>query len=1361
MVFAFDRTPVPDAAPARAPAPVLPQRDRRPAEPARGKAAERAASETRQRATDPMGARGGKSGGQALDPALAARYGAAYGADLTGVRVHRDSEEAVAMGARAFAMGEEVAFAPGEYQPGTPEGDHLLAHELAHVVQQSRGEAGVQRAGGVGPAEAEADKAASVAVGGGAVGGLSAAPPGAPQLAPKGTRAPEEVAPGEVDLGSGSFLPGPETEQAIQAAGQKGALVNVKLASVASGQVRARVDRRGAYRFVGDADRVPITGGPLSKLTGLAPHLALSIGKENVVTGFVTPQAKGGASAFAQLMRGKEGPASLGWAAVSHLRGIEVQNTFTGGTLTVSASGFSARFGNLVDGTASFSIDNAAYSFDATLDFSTDRFKGFQPGAAFEIHRSPEGKFTGAGTLSVALGGLTTTAKVSYHDGQVDLQGTLAVQKGSFSGSVTLLWADPGTIRDAVHRSVPAENLKTPPGAPPAGATPGPRQLAGMGTVTANISEWLAGEVTVIVDGVGNVTVVGEFAPPAEVTLFPQKDYTRELFKVEARAKYGVPVIGNVFVFANASLSAVAKIGPLKIYKIRAAGVFSTDSTIAKSFSISASLNMSAFAGLKLRLEGGVGLEILGHDIKAGVGVEALAGIQGYVEATPTIGVRERSSGGPEFYLDGHIELAARPVLILSGDLFVQLDSPWWSPAPDKTWKWPLGSIEYGLPGEFGIAADVSYVFGSSQLPEVKFGEVDFDASKFTTDLMNDHPAGASGGEKKKAGAWGEGKGGDPKGKGKGKGGGDDTTNADLPPEARWTGPIGDVESFSADGESHRTWIKDVGESATIMVASSPASLDTTLADYTSRVAQLPKKDAGDAKRRITAARNLGKKLDKDADKLAALKAATKSGKGKVKPSSGKKPAKGKKTNAAALNRQIKAQQRKLAGALSGLARLFRMIAPTAVTRPVSTAGGSETLTMRMSGKKLALFVGGQKLDTLITKITTVLSPAHEQAGRNALSRVVGAVKGWAQVSDATVFEHGKLLKRRYAELERLMGPVAKALSSFALAVDVSTLARATRVLPERKAYRAVVNVPKSVSATYEALVRIEARRQLDNQAEGMNKLTLDQWMTNVNSYKSQVLTRFNRLHADGRRAVLSELNRRLQAATSRIAPTEADLRRAEGLVSRLLADWDAGRPISAKRLRTVLTDSRVAKFLGRHGDEKQWRDAHSKGSGGGGVGAAHRQNLDWLETQLGLAPGSLRSQILAELTAAQAVAATQAKATHEISKLSYNLKNAILHNPDQYFGGKGKIPPASVVPKPAGTPPPGVALPPAWQAWTDYVNGLVPLVGVRSVNSAIGNNRTGWGPNIDRIVREVRAAHKKRGSWALWKMKLIVKIVQ
>jgi outer membrane protein OmpA-like peptidoglycan-associated protein len=76
--------------------------------------------------------------GRPLDPAVRGRMETRLGHDFSSVRVHHGSE-AKELHARAFAVGEEVTFAPGQYAPGTPGGDRLLAHELGHVIDARHG----------------------------------------------------------------------------------------------------------------------------------------------------------------------------------------------------------------------------------------------------------------------------------------------------------------------------------------------------------------------------------------------------------------------------------------------------------------------------------------------------------------------------------------------------------------------------------------------------------------------------------------------------------------------------------------------------------------------------------------------------------------------------------------------------------------------------------------------------------------------------------------------------------------------------------------------------------------------------------------------------------------------------------------------------------------------------------------------------------------------------------------------------------------------------------------------------------------------------------------------------------------------
>ncbi|MDQ2957602.1 MAG: DUF4157 domain-containing protein [Actinomycetota bacterium] len=81
--------------------------------------------------------------GQPLTDALTGWLGGCFDTDLSAVRLHTGpvaNRFAVLLGAQAFTSGCDIYFADGAYQPRTATGRYLLAHELAHVVQQAAGE---------------------------------------------------------------------------------------------------------------------------------------------------------------------------------------------------------------------------------------------------------------------------------------------------------------------------------------------------------------------------------------------------------------------------------------------------------------------------------------------------------------------------------------------------------------------------------------------------------------------------------------------------------------------------------------------------------------------------------------------------------------------------------------------------------------------------------------------------------------------------------------------------------------------------------------------------------------------------------------------------------------------------------------------------------------------------------------------------------------------------------------------------------------------------------------------------------------------------------------------------------------------
>jgi hypothetical protein len=80
-----------------------------------------------------------KGGGRPLSPSVRGYFEPRFGVDFSRVRVHTGpeaGETAEAINAKAFTTGKDVVFGAGQFAPGTARGNHLLAHELTHVVQQ-------------------------------------------------------------------------------------------------------------------------------------------------------------------------------------------------------------------------------------------------------------------------------------------------------------------------------------------------------------------------------------------------------------------------------------------------------------------------------------------------------------------------------------------------------------------------------------------------------------------------------------------------------------------------------------------------------------------------------------------------------------------------------------------------------------------------------------------------------------------------------------------------------------------------------------------------------------------------------------------------------------------------------------------------------------------------------------------------------------------------------------------------------------------------------------------------------------------------------------------------------------------------
>lgn len=118
-----------------------------------------------------------------LDPATHDFMASRFGADFSDVRIHTDARaarSAAAVGARAYTVGRNVVFDTGHYDPVGDTGRRLLAHELAHVVQQ-------------GAAPVNAGRSPAAATHEGAAWAVLAAPLSRLQRQPKGGAGPPKT----------------------------------------------------------------------------------------------------------------------------------------------------------------------------------------------------------------------------------------------------------------------------------------------------------------------------------------------------------------------------------------------------------------------------------------------------------------------------------------------------------------------------------------------------------------------------------------------------------------------------------------------------------------------------------------------------------------------------------------------------------------------------------------------------------------------------------------------------------------------------------------------------------------------------------------------------------------------------------------------------------------------------------------------------------------------------------------------------------------------------------------------------------------------------------------------------------------
>ena len=663
-----------------------------------------------------------QGGGAPLPAATRALFEPRFGANFSRVRVHTDTHAArtaSSINAKAFTVGQDIAFAPGQYAPHSGEGQRLLAHELTHVVQQSDTQADtfggtIMRAviPGFGPPGFPRPKYPT--------------PPKPQPSQAAGRAAAEEV----VELkGHTTFDPSPALAEMINWLSPQVALgVRVRFGKLAYGLIYIK-QRGGYFMSTEDPAMIELThpafpgGGYLAP-----PRLQLSV-VNSVVTGrvlfFPWDRLRGnwwGAwrSAF-PLQR------LLGWKGIDKIRPAGGTNEVTGGVLRYAIENFTYRLDGEWEGLGNFSVTDENVTFNANTDVKVPGIADakiplqWTPGnvfgsANFSLTLAPKdilgGKFSGSLEGSFANGVTNITGEATYTSEKVN--GTVTIRVAP----VQEAWAQlathqlPGAKITAVQRGPDTAHA-----------------IFGWGVLDFHFNDWLSGRASVIVDPEGFITTYGFIRPKKEWS-FLEGDELAGAVELAKKSLSGFVPTGILFSgitgTLEVTLSLAGRVGPITIHDLELAGVYSTNPSVPLSLSLSGVIDVSAIGKVSLDLTGTLSYTAVGKHGEI-VAVEAKVKGEGIIKAyallKPTFSVEKPKGGDTQFRIKATFKVAAGLYLGLSGSLGARIFRIGLPKFRSKKYQWFVGGV--------GLKSELDYVLGDDKGPTLGHEPYKFDETEF------------------------------------------------------------------------------------------------------------------------------------------------------------------------------------------------------------------------------------------------------------------------------------------------------------------------------------------------------------------------------------------------------------------------------------------------------------------------------------------------------------------------------------------------------------------------------------------------------------------------------------------------------
>jgi uncharacterized protein DUF4157 len=317
------------------------------------------------------------------------------------------------------------------------------------------------------------------------------------------------------------------------------------------------------------------------------------------------------------------------------------------------------------------------------------------------VAETPTGGWSLSGGLTAEpdVPGLTGTIGGTYDDGAFAAEADLAYDRGIAKGALKL---------GLTNRSLDPTGQPTGPI-----GKDGKLNAYGGGIVTLAITPWLQGTVGLRLTPRGEVEVSGKVELPKVLTVFDEKLVERKILSVGIDLPIvGVAVAGQrigVFATIKGGVTVNAGFGPGQLRDVALEVTYNPSKPDDTTVKGGGTFAVPAHAGMRVQVDGGLGVGIPVVSATAGVSIFGEIGLAGEASAAAALEWTPRTG----IVLDAKGELFVEPKFRFGIDAFVDVTADLWITEIELYHqKWKLAAFEYGSSLRFGMTFPLHYESG-------------------------------------------------------------------------------------------------------------------------------------------------------------------------------------------------------------------------------------------------------------------------------------------------------------------------------------------------------------------------------------------------------------------------------------------------------------------------------------------------------------------------------------------------------------------------------------------------------------------------------------------------------------------------